>query len=44
MTQRDKGRKAPGSGVGFPHGKDKRTERRKRAESRAAAKKTPSPA
>lgn len=35
---REKGWRAPGSGVGFPHGKDKKIERRKRAEARAKAK------
>jgi hypothetical protein len=36
--QREKGWKAPKSGVGFPHGKDKKAERARRAVERAKAK------
>jgi hypothetical protein len=37
--QREKGWRAPGSRAGFPHGKDKRTERARRAKERLEAKK-----
>jgi hypothetical protein len=36
--QREKGYRAPGSRVGRPHGKDKRKERKRRADERAKAK------
>lgn len=36
--QRPEGYRCPGSGRGFPHGKDKRQARRERAAARAAAK------
>lgn len=32
--QRDKGWRAPKSGVGYPHGKDKKKERRERTKER----------
>jgi hypothetical protein len=36
--QRDKGWRAPKSGVGYPHGKDKKKERRERTKERLAEK------
>lgn len=39
--QRPKGFRCPGSRVGRPHGKDKKIERRKRAEERAARRVSP---
>jgi hypothetical protein len=38
MAQRLKGWRAPQSGVGFPHGKDKKQARRERAYARGAQK------
>jgi len=38
---RPEGWKAPKSGVGYPHGKDKRIERAKRTQERLAEKQTP---
>lgn len=38
MAQRPEGWRAPGSGQGYPHGKDKKEARRKRTAARLAAK------
>lgn len=44
MASRTEGWRAPGSHVGFPHGKDKKIERRKRTEERLASKAPAAPA